>query len=77
MHGIVDLDQMAVVLAKLVEQVDRQNKTILDLKESLSLYVTKDTFYERLSSVEANLESAWEKINAIHEATTATAIGKK
>lgn len=76
-HGIVDLDQMAMVLTSLVEQVDRQNKTIIDLRDSLSNYVTKESFVERIGALEDNLKRAWSKIDAVHEATTATAMGKR
>jgi hypothetical protein len=76
-HGIVDLDQMALVLTSLVEQVERQNHTIADLNNKFTLYVTKESFVERLESVENVLAGACTKIDAIQEAVTATAMGKR
>jgi uncharacterized coiled-coil DUF342 family protein len=76
-HGIVDLDQMALVLTSLVEQVDRQNKTITELRETFAHYVTKDAFAVRVDKLEENLRDACTKIEALHEATTATAMGKR
>jgi len=76
-HGIIDLDQMAAVLTSLVDQVDKQNKTIGDLQKSLSLHVTKDTFTERVSKLEDVVAHACRRIDAIQEATTATVLNKK
>lgn len=76
-HGIIDLDQMAAVLTSLVDQVDKQNKTIGDLQKSLSFYVTKDTFTERVSKLETVVAHACTRIDAIQEATTATVLNKK
>lgn len=76
-HGIIDLDQMAAVLTSLVDQVDRQNKTIGDLQKSLSLYVTTDTFTERVSKLEGIVSNACVRLDAIQEAATATVLNKK
>ena len=76
-HGIVDLDQMAAVLASLVEQLDRQNTEISELKKQLSSYVTYDCFNNRISALENIVTTANVKIDAIQEAATATAMNKK
>jgi hypothetical protein len=76
-HGIIDLDQMASVLTSLIEQVDRQNRVIGDLQKSLSLYTTRQTFMERMGNVESLLSKASTRIDALHEATTATVLNKK
>lgn len=76
-HGIVDLDQMAAILASLVEQLDRQNTEISELKKQLSSYVTYDCFNNRISTLENIVTTANVKIDAIQEAATATAMNKK
>ncbi len=76
-HGIVDLDQMAAILTSLVDQVDKQNKTIGELQKSLSLYVTNQTFVERVSKLESVVSDMGTRIDAIQEAATATVLNKK
>eukprot|EP01032_Pedospumella_encystans_P025732 gene25732-29070_t len=76
-HGIVDLDQMAAILTSLVDQVDKQNKTIGDLQKSLSLYVTNQTFVDRVSKLESTVSDMCTRIDAIQEAATATVLNKK
>ena len=76
-HGIIDLDQMAAVLTSLIEQVDRQNRVIGDLQKSLSLYVTNQSFIERVTNLENIVAKSNVKIDAIQEATTATVLNKK
>ena len=76
-HGIVDLDQMAAILTSLVDQVDKQNKTIGDLQKSLSLYVTNQTFIDRVSKLESTVSDMCTRIDAIQEAATATVLNKK
>ncbi|KAJ1438781.1 hypothetical protein B484DRAFT_444391 [Ochromonadaceae sp. CCMP2298] len=76
-HGIIDLDQMATVLTSLIEQVDRQNRVIGDLQKSLSQYTTRQTFMERIGNLESLLSKAHTRIEALHEATTATVFNKK
>lgn len=76
-HGIVDLDQMAAILTSLVDQVDKQNNTIGDLQKSLSLYVTNQTFVDRVSKLESTVSDMCTRIDAIQEAATATVLNKK
>lgn len=76
-HGIIDLDQMAAILTSLVDQVDKQNKTIGDLQKSLSLYVTNHTFVERISKLEGAVSDMCTRVEAIQEAATATVLNKK
>ena len=76
-HGIIDLDQMAAVLTSLIEQVDRQNRVIGDLQQNMSLYVTKQSFIERISNLENVVAKSNLKIDAIQEASTATVQNRK
>lgn len=68
---------MAAVLTSLVDQVDKQNKTIGDLQNSLSLYVTNQTYVERISKLESVVSDMCTRIDAIQEAATATVLNKK
>ena len=46
-HGFLDLDQMAAVLSGLLDQVDRQNKVINALRDSLLDYVDSNLFQRK------------------------------
>ncbi len=71
------MDQMAAILTSLVDQVDKQNKTIGELQKSLPLYVTNQTFVERVSKLESIVSDMGTRIDAIQEAATATVLNKK
>jgi hypothetical protein len=76
-RGVVDLDQLAVILSGLIDQVDRQNKVIAELQNSLSNYVTNQSFIERTTNLENVVAKALTRIDAIQEAATSTVMNKK
>lgn len=76
-HGIIDLDQMAGILTRLIDQIDKQNKIISDLREEMSIFVTKKQFLERITNIEALVSNSMQRIDAVQEATTAFVLNKK
>ena len=76
-HGIIDLDQMAAVLTSLIEQIDRQNKVIMDLQKQMITFVSNQCFADKIQSLEQSLTKLSVKVDSIHEAATSSVANKK
>ena len=76
-HGIIDLDQMAAVLTSLIEQIDRQNKVIMDLQKQMITFVSNQYFADKIQSFEQSLSKLSVKADFIHEAATSSVSNKK
>jgi hypothetical protein len=70
-RGIVDLDQIAKVITSLVDQVNRQNIVISDLKTALSQCVTHDVLEENIVLAYSNMNRLGERLDKVQEACTA------
>jgi hypothetical protein len=75
-RGIIDLDQIATILTNLIDQVDRQNVVIADLKNALSKCATQSSLQENMMASYSSMEKISEKLHKVHLAAT-TEVAKK
>ena len=77
MHGIVDLDQMGIILTTLMSQVDNQNTVIESLQNDLKKVVTKKEFNEFSISINNYFSQVNNRIDALQLASTVQISDKK
>ena len=76
-HGIIDLDQMAAVLTSLIEQIDHQNKIIVNIQKQMQSFVSNQNFIEQFHSLEQILSKLSVRVDSIQEAATSSVLNKK
>ena len=76
-HGIIDLDQMAAVLISLIEQIDHQNKIIINIQKQMQSFVSNQKFIEQFHSLEQILSKLSVRVDSIQEAATSSVLNKK
>jgi hypothetical protein len=76
-HGIIDLDQMAAVLISLIEQIDHQNKIIINIQKQMQSFVSNQNFIEQFHSLEQILSKLSVRVDSIQEAATSSVLNKK
>ena len=76
-RGVIDLDQIASILTNLIDQVDRQNVVIADLKSGISKCATQAMLEENMVSAYSSMDKLGEKVNKVYLASTAEVAKKK
>jgi predicted component of type VI protein secretion system len=76
-HGIINLDQLSQLFQQLISQIDKQNKKILELEETISNCVSKSEFETHLSKVETTLNQVEIKVGKLQIASTSVIHDKK
>jgi len=68
---------MAAVLTSLIEQIDHQNKIIIDIQKQMLTFISNQYFEEKFHSLEQMVSKLSLKVDSIQEAATSFVLNKK
>lgn len=70
-HGIIDFDKIGVLLTNLIQHIEKQDETIVDLKRRIAESTPLKTFNEKFSALEDVMQQTKIRIDAVQDAATA------
>ena len=70
LKSIIQLDKVEDLLSSLINQVEAQQKTILNLQNLSNTHVTKETFNQYLNNLDSTIHSIHSKLDLLNDAST-------
>lgn len=76
-HGIINLDEISRVFTVMLQRLDQQDRVISQLQHTLTAFVSKTDFIEKIARMDDCLTSVEERLKRLQIASTGRVLDKE